>query len=108
VLLRVDSRAFDAPLLKCAARRDNHATPLRRRTCCRRRMADKTSASEATASSAQCAERVGGHNDSHIHGPGCGHQSIAHDGHTDYMVEGQRHHPHEGHCDNHGTPDRSA
>jgi hypothetical protein len=71
------------------------------------RMADKATKNEATASSSTCAARVGGHDDSHVHGPGCGHDKVAHYGHTDYVVDGQRHHPHEGHCDNHGTADRS-
>lgn len=69
-------------------------------------MAEKQSANEATANS-PCTERMGGHDDSHTHGPGCGHESVSHEGHTDYVVDGQRHHPHEGHCDNHGPMDRS-
>jgi hypothetical protein len=71
-------------------------------------MADKQSTTETIGNSSTCAERIGGHDDSHVHGPGCGHQSVAHEGHADYVVDGQRHHPHEGHCDNHGPADRSA
>ena len=37
----------------------------------------------------------------HTHGPGCGHQSIGHDGHTDYLHDGHLHHPHNGHTDEH-------
>ena len=44
----------------------------------------------------------GGHDKAHQHGPGCGHQAVPHDGHTDYLVGGHLHHPHEGHCDDHG------
>ena len=43
-----------------------------------------------------------GHDASHVHGPGCHHEAVPHDGHTDYLVDGHLHHPHDGHCDNHG------
>jgi hypothetical protein len=33
----------------------------------------------------------------------CGHETVPHGDHTDYLYEGQLHHPHGGHCDNHGT-----
>jgi len=36
---------------------------------------------------------------SHVHGPGCGHSAIRHDGHVDYAHDGHLHHPHEGHVD---------
>lgn len=38
----------------------------------------------------------------HQHGPNCGHTAVLHEGHTDYLVDGQLHHPHGDHCDNHG------
>ena len=38
----------------------------------------------------------------HYHGPECGHVSIMHDGHLDYIVGGKLHHPHGDHCDDHG------
>jgi len=41
------------------------------------------------------------------HGPSCGHEAVPHGGHTDYLVNGRLHHPHEGHCDDHG-PIRSS
>ena len=41
--------------------------------------------------------------DTHSHGPDCGHEAIPHGDHTDYLVDGRLHHPHEGHCDDHGT-----
>jgi len=28
---------------------------------------------------------------------------IIHNGHVDYIVEGELHHVHDGHCDNHGS-----
>jgi hypothetical protein len=43
-----------------------------------------------------------GHDAQHVHGPGCGHAAIPHGDHVDYIVDGHLHHPHDGHCDNHG------
>jgi hypothetical protein len=42
------------------------------------------------------------HGDGHVHGPGCGHEPVAHGDHTDFLVDGRLHHPHGGHCDDHG------
>lgn len=42
------------------------------------------------------------HEAGHKHGPDCGHQAVPHGDHTDYLVDGHLHHPHNGHCDNHG------
>jgi hypothetical protein len=39
---------------------------------------------------------------SHTHGPGCGHEPVPHGDHVDYLVDGRLHHPHNGHCDDHG------
>jgi hypothetical protein len=39
---------------------------------------------------------------SHTHGPGCGHEQVPHGDHIDYLVDGRLHHPHDGHCDDHG------
>lgn len=44
-----------------------------------------------------------GHEPDHQHGPGCGHEAVPHGGHVDYLVDGHLHHPHEGHCDDHGA-----
>ncbi|GAA4743101.1 hypothetical protein GCM10023328_25820 [Modestobacter marinus] len=41
----------------------------------------------------------------HQHGPGCGHDSIQHEGHVDYVHDGHRHAEHEGHYDEHGAHD---
>ena len=38
----------------------------------------------------------------HVHGEGCGHDEVPHGNHVDYLVDGRLHHPHEGHCDDHG------
>jgi len=43
-----------------------------------------------------------GHNSDHVHGPDCGHESVPHGDHIDYIVDGHLHHPHGDHCDNHG------
>ncbi len=45
----------------------------------------------------------GGHDRSHAHGPACGHEAVKHGDHIDYVVNGHRHHPHNGHCDDHGA-----
>jgi len=37
----------------------------------------------------------------HEHGPGCGHPAIEHEHHVDYLHDGHRHAPHEGHYDEH-------
>ena len=42
------------------------------------------------------------HIDRHVHGAGCGHKAVQHDGHTDYVVNWRLHHPHGKHCDDHG------
>ena len=44
-----------------------------------------------------------GHEATHRHGPGCGHEAVPHGDHTDYLVAGHLHHVHEAHCDNHGS-----
>lgn len=43
------------------------------------------------------------HQFEHIHGPNCGHESIVHEDHIDYLVDNLLHHAHGGHCDNHGS-----
>jgi hypothetical protein len=45
----------------------------------------------------------GGHQQTHVHGPGCGHDIVPHGDHSDYLVGGHLHHPHDGHCDDHGA-----
>lgn len=44
-----------------------------------------------------------GHNGGHEHGGKCGHVGVPHGDHVDYLVEGHLHHPHDGHCDDHGA-----
>ena len=43
-----------------------------------------------------------GHDATHVHGPGCGHEPVPHGDHVDYLVDGHLHHPHGDHCDDHG------
>ncbi len=51
-------------------------------------------------------EHACGHHDAdHVHGPGCGHEAVPHGDHVDYLVDGHLHHPHDGHCDDHGPID---
>ena len=37
----------------------------------------------------------------HLHGDGCGHEAVEHDGHTDYLHGHHRHFLHRGHWDEH-------
>ncbi|MCA9805644.1 MAG: hypothetical protein KC777_26920 [Cyanobacteria bacterium HKST-UBA02] len=46
----------------------------------------------------QCGE----HDHGHVHGPSCGHETVPHGDHLDYLVNGHLHHLHSGHCDDHG------
>jgi len=46
--------------------------------------------------------RCTGHDSSHVHGPGCGHEMVPHGDHVDYLVDGHLHFPHGDHCDDHG------
>ncbi len=48
-----------------------------------------------------------GHDAGHVHGPGCGHPSVPHGDHVDYLVNGHLHHPHGDHCDDHGRVARA-
>ncbi len=37
----------------------------------------------------------------HTHGPGCGHATVGHEGHEDYLHDGHLHHVHGDHVDEH-------
>ena len=41
---------------------------------------------------------------SHVHGPGCGHRAVKHDGHVDYLHDGHLHSMHGDHVDEHTIP----
>lgn len=45
----------------------------------------------------------GGHARGHVHGSACGHEAVPHGDHVDYLLDGHLHHPHAGHCDDHGA-----
>lgn len=48
------------------------------------------------------AEQHAGHGlTEHQHGPGCGHESVAHEGHVDYVHDEHRHALHGDHYDEH-------
>ena len=57
------------------------------------------------ANPADCtpAHACAAHDAAHVHGDGCGHEAVPHGDHTDYLVDGHLHHPHGGHCDDHGV-----
>jgi len=44
----------------------------------------------------------------HVHGPDCGHQSVTHDDHLDYLHDGHQHAEHSGHYDEHGDSDTES
>lgn len=39
----------------------------------------------------------------HEHSADCGHEAVPHGDHVDYLVGDHLHHPHDGHCDDHGV-----
>ncbi|GAA1623791.1 zinc transporter permease [Georgenia ruanii] len=43
----------------------------------------------------------------HVHGPGCGHETVQHGDHVDYVHDGHRHAEHAGHYDEHGEESES-
>lgn len=40
----------------------------------------------------------------HVHGRRCGHETVQHGDHVDYLHDGHRHAAHAGHYDEHGEP----
>jgi DNA-binding transcriptional ArsR family regulator len=59
--------------------------------------------SSANPASCTADHACSGHDKTHRHGAGCGHEAVPHGDHVDYLVDGHLHHPHGGHCDDHGT-----
>jgi hypothetical protein len=45
----------------------------------------------------------GEHDKTHVHGENCGHPRVPHGDHFDFLVGAHLHHPHTGHCDDHGA-----
>lgn len=65
---------------------------------------DECSLEVSAANPGGCASHTcGGHDSGHVHGAGCGHEAVPHGDHVDYLVDGHLHHPHDGHCDLHGS-----
>ena len=66
-----------------------------------------TRIAEGGTNPAGCTPRhaCGAHDAAHAHGPSCGHPPVPHGDHVDYLVGGHLHHPHGGHCDDHGALD---
>lgn len=44
----------------------------------------------------------------HAHGPDCGHQTVQHNDHLDYLHDGHQHAEHSGHYDEHGDSDTGS
>jgi hypothetical protein len=66
---------------------------------------DECSVAVGSANASGCtpSHACGSHDAAHTHGAGCGHDAVPHGDHTDYLVGGHLHHPHAGHCDDHGA-----
>lgn len=50
----------------------------------------------------------GGHEKGHKHGAGCGHETVPHGDHVDYLVNGHLHHAEGGNCQDHGSVNAKA
>ncbi len=66
---------------------------------------DECSIPEDKVNPARCTPQHActGHDPAHQHRSGCGHHAVPHGDHVDYLVHGHLHHPHSGHCDDHGA-----
>jgi hypothetical protein len=42
----------------------------------------------------------------HVHGKDCGHKRVVHNGHSDYIHDGEYHRAHEDHVDFHGATNK--
>ena len=62
-------------------------------------IARSTANPEACTPGHKCEAHAAGH----VHGPGCGHEAVPHGDHTDFISGQHLHHPHNGHCDDHGA-----
>lgn len=65
---------------------------------------DEHSLAEGASNKTACTpeHQCTGHDDTHSHGPTCGHEAVPHADHVDYLVEGHLHKPCGDHCDTHG------
>ncbi len=66
---------------------------------------DEHSISESSNNKSECTPDhiCSTHDKAHVHGPKCGHETVPHNGHTDYLVGNHLHHPCHDHCDHHGA-----
>ncbi|MGH7293815.1 MAG: hypothetical protein ACRELB_02725 [Polyangiaceae bacterium] len=66
---------------------------------------DEHALTESKDNPASCtpSHACGGHDGAHVHGASCGHESVPHGDHVDFLVGGHLHRPHGGHCDDHGA-----
>jgi hypothetical protein len=62
----------------------------------------QVSVSARNPSSCTSGHGCAGHSAAHTHGAGCGHPTVPHGDHLDYLVDGHLHNLHSGHCDDHG------
>jgi hypothetical protein len=62
----------------------------------------KISVGGANAANCTPDHKCDGHDASHKHSAGCGHDAVPHGDHTDYVVAGHLHHTCKDHCDDHG------
>jgi hypothetical protein len=58
--------------------------------------------SDANPQSCDSGHACGEHDQSHTHGAACGHETVPHGDHQDYVVAGHLHNQHGSHCDDHG------
>jgi hypothetical protein len=58
--------------------------------------------SDANPQTCQSGHTCAEHDQSHTHGASCGHQTVPHGDHQDYLVAGHLHSLHGSHCDDHG------
>jgi hypothetical protein len=65
---------------------------------------DEHSLPETTKNQSSCTpeHQCSGHEEKHTHGANCGHETVPHGDHVDYVVDGHLHKPCKDHCDSHG------
>ena len=67
--------------------------------------ADEHTVSESAKNQSKCTPDhvCKSHEPAHKHGPSCGHETVPHGSHVDFLVAGHLHHPCNNHCDHHGA-----
>ena len=77
---------------------------VRRRAVCSGVTPLATAAHETNSTAAACNQHESADHP-HVHGAGCGHETVEHGDHVDYVHDGHRHADHEDHYDEHGDTD---